>query len=109
MFRRQSVDTLQHSAAHVRVEEVAHRTRGCQTPARLSPRVPWCTPRFIRTLVSRAFDCLVADALVTTSDEEQPVLRAAVRELGATLDAPSDARESALVGDTLRHCLWRRG
>jgi len=59
-------------------------------------------------LILRAFDCLVGDALVTTSDEEQPVLRAAARELGATLDAPSDARESALVGDLLRHCLWRR-
>lgn len=61
-----------------------------------------------RELVLRAFSCLGDEALVTTTDDELPVLRSLAVELGAVLDAPAEGRESALVGDVLRHCFWRR-
>jgi len=61
-----------------------------------------------RELVLRTFECLTDEAIVTTTDEELPVLRSIARDLGATLDSPADGRVSALVGDVLRHCRWRR-
>ncbi|MEZ6016701.1 MAG: hypothetical protein R3F49_16405 [Planctomycetota bacterium] len=63
---------------------------------------------FARDLVLRSFECLGTEGLVTTTDEELAVLRPLAREVDATLDAPQHGQTSALVGDVLRHCAWRR-
>lgn len=61
-----------------------------------------------RTLVLRALECLVDEALVSTTDEEIQVIRPLSKELGGDIDTPADGRATALVGDVLRHCPWRR-
>lgn len=61
-----------------------------------------------RELVLRAFSCLEREALVSTTDDELPVLRALAMELGANLGVPGDGRTSAVVGDVVRHCVWRK-
>jgi hypothetical protein len=64
---------------------------------------------FARNLVMQALDCLGGEALVTTTDEELPFMRTLARDLGATIDAPSQGQTTALVGDVVRLCVWRRG
>ena len=63
---------------------------------------------FARTLVLQAFDCLGTEALLTTTDEELVFMRPLAHDLGATIDTPMQGQATALVGDVVRHCVWRQ-
>ena len=60
-----------------------------------------------RRLIERALDCLAPRAVVSTTDEELPILRRAAEHRGGRLDRPNEGRTTALVGDVLRHARWR--
>lgn len=55
-----------------------------------------------------AFYCLGGEALLTTTDEELRFMRPLAHDLGATIDAPMHGHATALVGDVVRHCVWRQ-
>lgn len=58
-------------------------------------------------LGARALSCLVAGAVVSTTDEELAVLHPLARRLGARFDVPDRGRITSPVGDTVRHCRWQ--
>jgi len=60
-----------------------------------------------RQLVGRAVDTLRVPALLTTTDEELPVVVPCLAARGLALAIPETARLSAVVGDPVRHCRLR--
>ena len=57
-----------------------------------------------RALVRSALDCATPGGLLTTTDEELPVVVEQAERRGWTIDVPESARLSAIVGDPLRTC-----